>query len=476
MRWVILALGVAGCTASGSPVMAPAAPLQPCRVGNVAETAQCGTVRVLESTGSNRTIDLRVVIVPALTQGPEPDPIVPLAGGPGQGAAELAAGLSQRFAPFRDQRDLVFIDQRGTGASNGLRCPPPSATAGLMGRIFDLSTLTACREDLARRADLTKYTTTAAADDYAMVFDQLGYQTVNLIGVSYGTRLALEITRRHPRRIRTMTIEAVAPTNFDWPSTGAPDADAALNVLIEHCEADQACAAAYPHFRRDVDTAFTRVRRESVTAAVRDPALGTTARVRFGSTDLAYATRGILYGNDAFSLPLWFSQAADGNFDALAQAYVTRARTLDAQIASGLHLGVYCTEDVPFVDFAKAARAAERTRLSTYLLDQYRQACNGWPRSTLDPSFREPVQSTVPSLVMAGGRDPVTPPRTAIDVARTLARSRIVIWPYGGHATDGLASGDCRATIMRGFLRTADPQALQVDCVGAGRPRPFVIP
>jgi pimeloyl-ACP methyl ester carboxylesterase len=474
MRLGLVALGFVGCTTAVDAPTSPAATLQPCQIAGVAEVARCGSVRVRESPDSDRTIDLRVVVVPALTSAPAADPIVPLMGGPGQGAAELASALAVRYAGFRDRRDLVFIDQRGTGSSNNLNCPAPATARELMGRIFDVERLASCRLDLARRADLTKYTTTAAADDYPVVFDQLGYQAVNLIGISYGSRMGLEIARRHPNRTRTLTIEGIVPTNFDWPTYGATDFESALNTLIDDCAADGACRSAYPRFLQDVDAAFARVRGTAVTATVRDPLSGAIERVPFGVTDLAYATRGILYGGDALSLPLWFSRAAGGDFDAFAQAYVTRARALDAEIARGVHFGVYCTEDLPFVDFSAATRAASSTRMGTYLLDQYRDACNGWPRSTLAASFRQPVQSAVPALVMAGRRDPVTPPRTAIEVSRTLTRSKLVVWPYGGHGTDGLISSDCRARIMSTFVATADPSAIDDGCVTRDAPRPFV--
>lgn len=209
-------------------------------------------------------------------------------------------------------------------------------------------------------------------------------------------------------------------------------------------------------------------------AAVRDSLTGSIERMPFGDADLAYTIRGILYGYDALSLPLWFRRAAEGDFDALAQAYVTRARTLDAQIAIGVLFGVYCAEDLPFVDWTTAAHSAAGTRLGSYLLDQYRRACDDWPRASVDASFKQPVMTTVPALVMAGRRDPVTPPRTAIEVARTMTRSKVVIWPYGGHGTDGLASGDCRAGILREFVRTADPASLNTDCVSRDPVRTFV--
>jgi pimeloyl-ACP methyl ester carboxylesterase len=469
MRWAaaLFAIGLAGCEAAGNAVP-PAnaqAPLQPCAIASVPEPALCGSVRVRESASSTREIDLRVIVLPALSSPRLPDPIVPLSGGPGQGSAALAWLMAPRYAAFRTQRDIVFIDARGTGSSNGLQCESPRATTDLVGRIFDPAALAACRDELSRRADLTQYTTSMAAQDYERVFDQLGYDTVNLMGVSYGTRMGLEITRQIPGRVRTLTIEGVVPTTFDWPSRGAADAESALNAVIEDCESDRSCSARYPRFRQDVDVAFARVRRGPVNATVRDPATGAIETVPFGDHDLAYATRGVLYGNDALSLPSWFRQAAEGDFTALAQAYVTRARALDDQLALGLLFGVYCAEDLPFVDWTAAAKQSSGTRLGSYLLDQYRQGCDVWPRGAVDESFRQPIQSNVPTLLMSGRHDPVTPPRTATDAARTLPRSRVLIWPNGGHGTDGLATADCRTAIQDAFLRTADPDQLPLGCV-----------
>jgi pimeloyl-ACP methyl ester carboxylesterase len=222
-----------------------------------------------------------------------------------------------------------------------------------------------------------------------------------------------------------------------------------------------------------VDLAFTRLRREPVSVSVRDPATGAAENVRFGQSDLAYATRGLLYGNDALSLPMWFRSAAEGDFTALAQAYINRARNLDAQIALGVHFGVYCAEDLPFVKWPEAEAAAAGTHLGHFLLDQYRRACDVFPRANVDASFREPVHAFVPTLVMAGRRDPVTPPRTAEEAVRTLPRSKLVIWPYGAHGTDGLASPQCRINLMRDFLRTADPDALTLACVTRDQRLPF---
>ena len=466
---------LSGCGTAAEPTVSTAAALQPCVVPGLAEAADCATVRVAESPGDprGRSIDLRVVVLRAATDTPLGDPIVPLAGGPGQGAAELTAIFTPRFNGFRDRRDLVFVDQRGTGGSNPLHCAAPKATASLMGVLFDPERLAACRDELAARADLTKYTTSIAAADYEAVFDRLDYRQVDLIGTSYGSRLGLELTRRLPSRVRTLTIEAVVPTSFAWPSVAAPDMQAALDALADDCAADAACAQAFSGFRQDIEVAFARVRRNPVLVTVRDPDNAAVARVRFGTTDLAYATRGLLYGNDALSLPLWFRRAAEGDFTALAQAYVNRARALDEQIARGVHLGVYCAEDTPFVDWRAAEAAAEGTRIDRYLIEQYRRACEIWPRGAIGASFREPVVSNVPTLLMTGRRDPVTPPRTAIAAARTLTRSRVVVFPRGGHGNDGLASRSCRAGILQRFIDSADPAAIDAGCASQDPSLPF---
>jgi pimeloyl-ACP methyl ester carboxylesterase len=252
---------------------------------------------------------------------------------------------------------------------------------------------------------------------------------------------------------------------------GAVDAQAALDAIVADCGAERACAAAFPEFRQDIDRAFAALD-AAVPVEVRDPATGLVESIVFARSDLAYATRGLLYGAEALRLPDWFHRAAAGDYTAFAQAYVSRARQLEPQIAMGVHLGVYCTEDLPFVDWPAARAAAAGTRVGTYLLDQYRAACGVWPNGTAAPLSREPVSSDVPALLMSGRRDPVSPPRTGAQVARTLSASRHLIWQFGGHSNDGIAEGGCRVAILEAFVRTADTRRLPDGCM-AGPPLPF---
>jgi pimeloyl-ACP methyl ester carboxylesterase len=337
-----------------------------------------------------------------------------------------------------------------------------------MGRIFDFARLIACRDELATNADLRRYTTADAAADYEAVLDTLNYHTINVWGASYGTRLALELARRMPQRVRTLTLDAVVPPSFAWPSSGAVDAEAALNLMIAQCEQDADCAGANPTFRRDVDAAFAGLAQGGATATVIDPHTGQTARVSFATSDLAYATRGLLYGADARRLPHMFRAAAFGRYDDFAQAYVNRARALARELATGVHLGVYCAEDLPFVDHAAARAHAAGTRIGSYLLDEYSRACEVWPQAAVRDGFRSPVRSDVPTLLLTGERDPVTPPWTAHEAARTLSRARIVTWPAGGHGFDGKASPACKQRIVGDFIATADVNRLPLDCVTGG--------
>jgi len=441
--------------------------LTPCTVERVAAPVYCGSIEVPESPEqpSGRRLRIRVIVAASPSQSPAPDPMIFLAGGPGQAAASLAGPLTERMAFLRDERDLILIDQRGTGQSNPLTCPPPPGAHDLMGRIFDPTRLAACRDDLATRADLRRYTTSAAVPDYEAVLDALGIAQVNVWGVSYGTRLGLELARRLPQRVRTLTLEAVVPPSFAWPTTGARDADAALTAVIEDCEQAPACAGAYPAFRKDVDRAFAAVAGRTLAVTVRDPLTRERREVPFATSDLAYAVRGLLYGQDAWNLPRLFRDAASGNVNAFAQAYVTRARTLGDDIATGVHLGVYCAEDMPHADLAKARQIAVGTRTGTYLIDQYQTACGVWPQAPLTAGFRDPVRSPVPTLIMTGRRDPVTPPWTAHDAAATLERARVVTWPFGGHGYDGQSDPSCKRSLIREFVTTAAVHRLATDCV-----------
>ena len=468
VAFILSAIAAVSCAnaRSEAPPATPRITPRDCVVNGIEGPARCATLNIAEGGGTARQIPLRIIILPAHNGAARPAPILPLAGGPGQGTASLAAFYGRRFGALRADRDILLVDQRGTGESNGLYCPAPPSAAELVGKLFDPARFAACRDELSKRADLTRYSTSAAAADYRQVLDALGYARVNVIGGSYGTRLGLELARQMPDRLRTLTLEGVVPTDFAWPTGGARDAEDALNAIVNDCKADPSCAQEFPTLERDIDRAFASLARPTM-VTIHDPATGTSEDVPFTANDLAYATRGLLYGMEALSLPKWFNEAAGGSFGRFAQAYINRARNLDREIADGVHFGVYCAEDLPRVDWTAARAAAGGTRIGTYLIDQYRAVCDLWPRARVPTSFFDPVRSQVPTLIMSGRRDPVTPPRTATGVARNLPLSRVLIWKYGGHGSDGIADRACRSKIIDVFVQTAEPANVPAGCMEA---------
>src|SRR5215471_18088486 len=194
--------------------------LQPCRSAGDAIEGWCGHYEVFENrqARTGRKIALNIFIVPARAEMREPDPFFALAGGPGQGATE-AFPQAAYVRTIAERRDVVLVDQRGTGKSNPLDCTLLSVDnpQEVLGAPYSLDRIRSCRADSDRKADTTQYTTSIAADDLDEVRAALGYGRVNVLGGSYGTKAALVYLRRHGEHVRTLTLEAVAPPDFLIP-------------------------------------------------------------------------------------------------------------------------------------------------------------------------------------------------------------------------------------------------------------------
>ena len=221
--------------------------------------ARCGSLTVYEdrAAGDGRTIDLKIVVIPAVSDNPEPDPLFFLAGGPGQAATELAGPMLPLLADVRRNRDLVFVDQRGTGGSGRMTCAffenevdEQALGESLQVDTLDLDELRGCLAEVEAVADPRQYTTPVAMDDLDDVRAALGYDTINLYGGSYGTRAGLVYMRRHPERVRTAVLDGLAPVSIALPSTVNADAHRALDLLFADCAADAACDAAFPDLRQ----------------------------------------------------------------------------------------------------------------------------------------------------------------------------------------------------------------------------------
>src|SRR5580693_5750495 len=248
-------LSITFLSAAAQSPPAPPSPrveLSSCRLAGVADDARCGVVEVFEDRAarSGRKIGIHLAVLPAKGPRREPDPIVVIPGGPGQDAVASARIFADLFAPARATRDLVLIDQRGTGASNPLNCKLPGSNEDPQGYLGDLIPLDAVRRCLQTLpADPALYTTPIAMEDLDEVRQALGYDRINLYGASYGTRAALVYMRAHPEHVRSAMLSGLVPTDMKIPLYQARDAQRAMDLLLDDCEADPACSRAFPGIR-----------------------------------------------------------------------------------------------------------------------------------------------------------------------------------------------------------------------------------
>lgn len=449
--------------------------LTPCRLPGIEEELLCGKLPVFEyrQSRTGRTIDLNVVVLPALEPNDKEEPLFDLAGGPGVASTGGAIFYAKEGKEYRRHRDVVLVDQRGTGESNGLkpeahRKPPQD----YLTEMYPVDYVKLLRQALESRADLTQYTTSIAMDDLDDVRSWLGYERVNLFGLSYGTRAALVYLRKHPDRVRTVTLMAVAPTDLKIPLYHAQAADRAMALLLKECEADAECDQAFPQIRQDWQDVLAQLEREPARVQYSPPDKSAPVTVQIQWDIFAEKVRTMMYGADkARRIPLMIHCAAAGDFGPFLQEAI--APSIPDFIADGMYLSVTCAEDVPFIDQAEAAKLNAGNPFGNYRVFQQTRACELWPRGQIQPDFQQPVSSTVPVLIFSGKMDPVAPPERGEEVAKYLPNSRHVIIPHAGHGLDGLTPPDCVDRLIIEFLHSGDVKSLDTSCVETMAPPPF---
>jgi pimeloyl-ACP methyl ester carboxylesterase len=415
---------------------------------------------------------LRVAVVPARLRSKEPDPIVILAGGPGQGAVSLAPQVMPLFTRLNDSRDVVFLDQRGTGKSHPLNCEDDSQP---LQTIFEDALperlVTKC---LARLdADPRQYATPVAIEDLEEVRAGLGYARINLWGGSYGTRVALEYVRRHGDRVRTMVLDGVAPASMKLPLSFATDGDAALKRLIEACESEALCKKVYPDLRVLISSMRTQLARRPSRTTIVDPRTGDRADIQVNeNVFLSGIFRPLYVAELASLLPLGISAAASGDFNPLLAQNLELVDDIAENLSVGMHLSVVCTEDVPRITRADL-EVVSQSFFGRALVDDFLRACGTWPRGKVPADFYTPVQSPVAALILSGGIDPATPPRHGEAVVATLPNARHFVAPQLSH---GVSLHGCAPRLIESFIRAGSVTALDGKCLQR-IPRPlFVMP
>lgn len=479
VRWgFALSVGLPGLLAgqTRSP-----GPLRSCQVPSLLGlTTLCATIPVPENRAikGGRVLELRVVVIPPESAGPELEPIVPMPGGPGQGAIDAGNSWIRILNAAREHRAVVLHDPRGTASSGALDCDfsdGPSHPASYIHDFAPPEKVRACAASLSRQADLTQYTTDAVAADLADILTALGYQRANLFGVSGGTRQAFIFAQHYPMRVRTLTLGGVVPPGFKLPLHYAQDFERSFDLLAADCGRDPSCHAAYPDPRRDLNAVIGRLERNPARVPV--PRLGP-------APDTAIITRGIflerirtmLYSqSQALSVPYVVHQAARGDFDPFVGPQVPPpGGTIPPDgIAMGHYLAITCSEDLDRISAAERRAAAEATSLGDYRVQQQMDACRLFPHAKLPDSHFVFQPLSIPALLISGDADPVTPPRWAESIKQYLPRARHVVFPTGWHVPIGTP---CGADLETRFILAGEASALDFSCAATLRRPPFRIP
>lgn len=454
--------------------------LKDCEIQGVSGKVKCGTLEVYENRASKqgRMISLNIVVLPATGDRREPDPFVYFAGGPGSAATESAAGMARGFARIRERRDLLFVDQRGTGKSHPLNCDfyNPADAQSYLGYFFPLEDVRKCRANLESKADLKLYTTTIAMDDMDEVRAALGYEQINLLGGSYGTRAALTYLKRYPKRVRTATLQGVSPTNHYMPGDFALQTERALQGILTECVADEACRNAFPNLKEEAKSVLAQLVKGPVEVEVQKPNSADRVKVKLSRDLAAEAIRYMLYGPAGASrVPLTLHLAAQGNFVPLAQAALRYRMNLVGTGSNGMYLSVTCAEDLPWIKPGEGERLAANTFLGDYRLRQQREACALWPRASVERGYADPVRADVPVLILTGEWDPVTPPSNGEQVSKALTNSLHIVVPHGAHGLDGLEGADCIDRIIMEFVERGTTKGIDMACVKGIRRKGFAL-
>ena len=466
---------LAACNSSGPGPMAIDR-LQPCKIDQGPTDAYCGKLNVFENrkTRQGRKIDLKIVVMPALRRDPKSDPIFFFAGGPGQGAAKLAEQLGMMFRRFQNDRDLVMIDQRGTGNSNPLNCEmvEKGQEKDDLAEISKATSLARLRKCLAEyKADASQYTTPIAMDDIEEVRQYLGYKQINLWGGSYGTRAALVYLRQHPDSVRSAIIDGVAPPDMRLPLYMTRDSQRSLNLLLDACEKEKSCQAKFPELKKTVQAVLDRADAKAKIKVIH-PRTGERFDVPLSPDAIRSVIFSTLYAPSvAALLPRLLKDAAQGDFQGLfAMAFIGEGGS--DSISQGMFLSVACAEDMPKIAKDDIERESAKGFFGNTFFETRMKACDFWPKGEIGEDYYKPIVSDKPVLILSGEADPVTPPEWGEHVRKHLKNSKHIVVPGAGH---GVSSLGCIPKIMKKFLDEASTSGLDATCVKTQQRPPFFV-
>jgi pimeloyl-ACP methyl ester carboxylesterase len=473
-------IGLSACAWWARPAAAENAAILPtseCRLEHplnlISIEARCGTLSVPldREHPQEGSIDLKVAVVPALNRRSTAAPLFLLAGGPGQSAMQVYVALSGAFARINRNHAVVLLDQRGTGTSNQQSCAYPEDWQEPDDPIPALRKATVdCLAKLGPQVRF--YTTSIAVRDLDEVRAALGFDQIDLYGGSYGTRVAEQYMRRYPAHVHAVILDGVTYPQQAIGAETPEDAERALNLIIARCVRSPDCAATYPQLQDELKSLLKQFGPQKVMVTIDDPNSGLPLQIEFNRRLLNVALRLLSYSSlQASLLPALIHGAAHGTLRPLAAQSIMNMRQITDQLASGMQYSVICSEDEPY--FGAVDRAAiAKTYQGTDMMDALHEICRLWPKGPVDADLHAPLHSNIPTLLLSGEADPVTPPVDAERAASGLTRHRHLILNGEGH---GQLSTGCMPIIAADFLDNAAPDKLDASCLDRHTPEPFFL-
>lgn len=430
-------------------------------------SAQCAWLSVAQDPDHPQGASRQVFVARLAARNAQslPDPLIAIAGGPGQAASQAYANLDHILWSLAGRRDIYLLDARGTGRSDTQRCELDTDQAKLFE--FDPAKVReqaqSCLNQLKRPPQFD--TTSVAVRDLEALRGALGLGRWNLFGVSYGTRVVQHYLRRYPDAVRAAVLDAVVPPDEALGPDIALHSQDALDAFLMGCAQHKACHQTYPNLERKLEQLFTGLADQPRRVDYEDLRSGELKNIQFGAPDLAVLVRLALYNTEHLSTlpPMLKAAYQDRNYSALARMSQMLMEQMDQAMAFAMHNSVVCTEDVPFYRISPAQlEAIEQTYLGSDVLEGLRAICDVWPSGYRDANLNEPLQTNTPILLLSGEQDPITPPGYAEQAAKGLSNSRHLVAKGQGH---GVFSIGCMPEVIAQFVETANPKDLHTDCL-----------
>ena len=478
---VPLAAAIAGCVPSSAPASGTgqrfgSIDIESCALstaGSRPVEAQCAHFEVPEDHDNpdGRRISLSIAVVPSSGLA-APDPVVMIAGGPGQSALESYPQVAPAFEDVLRRRNVVLVDARGTGGSNPLRCEDDAGESAFGSEEASPDAMRAfaarCRDALSADADLRRYATMDHVRDLDAVRRALGAPQLNLVGISYGTRVAQQYARAYPESTRSLVLDGVVPNSMVLGQEHARNLEQALAAQFERCRAEPSCVDALGDpAARLAEVRATLEAGGLAPVQYRDPTSGEWLEDTPGFGHLAALLRMFSYQPAAAStLPLLLHEAAEGRYAPLLAQSRMLTSSFGDMISHGMQLSVMCTEDA--AEMAIDPADADSV-LGNAMVEMLTAQCAAWPTAERPAGFRDPLQGDLPVLAISGEFDPVTPPRYGDEVVAHLPRGRHLVAPGQGHNVIGAG---CMPKLFAGFVENADASDLDASCLERLAPPP----